>query len=100
MAHRSKKKHLKHVHQHEPVTPKAKGPVAKAEAAAAGVAKKGGTVRRAEGLENAGKKPGIVRRITRKASKKIAATKKSIAAKPRKAIARAKSRVKSLLRAA
>lgn len=35
MAHKSKKKHLKHVHEHEPATPAAKSPVAKAEAAEA-----------------------------------------------------------------
>ena len=93
MAHRSKKKHLKHMHQHEPATPRAHSPVAKAEAAAAGVARKGGNVRRSAELDNAGKKKSIVRRI----SKKITATKKSIAAKPRKVIARAKCRVKSLL---
>ncbi|HSD91374.1 MAG TPA: hypothetical protein VLB44_27810 [Kofleriaceae bacterium] len=39
MAHKSKKKHLKHVHDHEPATPKAKSPVAMAEAATARVAK-------------------------------------------------------------
>ena len=90
MAHRSKKKHLKHMHQQEAVTPKAKSPVAKAEAAAAGIAKKGGNVRRAPELEKAGKKPGIVRRVAAKVTKKITA-------KPRKAIARAKNRVKAAL---
>jgi hypothetical protein len=91
MAHRSKKKHIKHMHDHEPVTPKAKGPVAKAEAAAAGIAKKGGSTRRAPELE-AGKKKkkGIVRRMASKATKKITA-------KPRKVIAKAKNRVKSLI---
>lgn len=39
MAHRSKKKHLKHVHEQEPATPPAKSPVAKAEAARARIAK-------------------------------------------------------------
>lgn len=38
MAHRSKKKHLKHLHEQEPATPPAKSPVAKAEAARAGIA--------------------------------------------------------------
>jgi hypothetical protein len=93
MAHRSKKKHLKHMHQNEPVTPKARGPVAKAEAAAAGIAKKGGNVRRAPDLEKAGKKKGIVRRMASKVTKKITA-------KPRKVIARAKNRVKTALGAA
>lgn len=95
MAHRSKQKHIKHLHQAEPATPKAKAPTAKAEAAAAGVAKKRGNVRRAPELDKAGKKkPGIVRRITSKATKKITA-------RPRNALARAKAsvatRVKSLL---
>ncbi len=39
MAHRSKKKHLKHLHEQEPATPPAKSPVAKAEAARARIAK-------------------------------------------------------------
>jgi hypothetical protein len=95
MAHRSKKKHIKHVHQHEPATPKAKSPTAKAEAAAGGVARKGGNVRRAPDLDKKpGKKKGIVRRMASKATKKITA-------QPRKIIARAKAsvatRVKSLL---
>ncbi|HEY5944209.1 MAG TPA: hypothetical protein VIV40_01900 [Kofleriaceae bacterium] len=91
MAHRSKKKHLKHMHQHEAATPKANSPVVKARAAAAGIAKKGGSVRRAPELEAEGtKKQGIVRRLAAKATKKITA-------KPRRAIARAKARVKSLL---
>jgi hypothetical protein len=91
MAHRSKKKHLKHMHQHEPATPKAGSPVAKAEAAAAGVAKNGGNVRRSPELANAGKKKkGIVRRIANSATKKITA-------KPRRVIARAKARVRSII---
>jgi hypothetical protein len=90
MAHRSKKKHLKHMHEHEAPTPKAKGPVAKAEAAAAGIAKKGGNVRRTPELEKAGKKKGIVRRVASKATKRVTA-------KPRKVIARAKNRVKALI---
>jgi hypothetical protein len=91
MAHRSKKKHLKHMHQHEPATPKAKSPVAKAEAAASGVAKNGGNVRRSPELQNAGKKKkGLVRRVASKVTKKITA-------KPRGVIARAKNRVKSAL---
>jgi hypothetical protein len=91
MAHRSKKKHLKHTHQHEPATPKAKSPIAKAEAAAAGIAKKG-KVRRSPELE-AGKKrkpKGLVRRLAAKATKRLAA-------RPRKVIARAKARVAALL---
>ena len=86
MAHRSKKKHLKHLHQHEPATPPAKSPIAKAEAAAAGIAKKGGSARRAPELKEAApkrKKKGIVRRLAAKATKKITA-------KPRKIIKRVK----------
>ena len=93
MAHRSKKKHLKHVHQHEPATPKAKSPIAKAEAAAAGIAKKGSRSPAPE-LKRAPKKKGLVRRLASKATKKLGA-------KPRKVIegakARVKARVKSLL---
>jgi len=92
MAHRSKKKHIKHVHEHEPATPKAKSPIAKAEAAARGIAKKAGNVRRAPELDAAKRKTkGLVRRLAARARK---ATKK-IAAKPRKAIARAKARVEA-----
>ena len=90
MAHRSKKKHLKHLHQHEPATPPAKSPIARAEAAAAGIAKKGGNARRAPELKEARRKPkGIVRRLASKTKK--------IAAKPKKIIKRAKARVQSLL---
>ena len=39
MAHRSKKKHLKHVHQHEAAGPRPKPPTAKADAMEAGIAK-------------------------------------------------------------
>ena len=90
MAHRSKKKHLKHVHQHEPATPKAKSPIAKAEAAAAGIAKKGSRSPAPELEQGAQKKKGLVRRLASKATKKLSA-------KPRKVIERAKARVKSLL---
>lgn len=95
MAHRSKQKHIKHLRQHEPATPKAKSPTAKAQAAAAGVAKKGGNARRAqEPDKKPAKQKGIMRRLASKASKKITA-------RPRRMIARAKAsvakRVKSLL---
>lgn len=122
MAHRSKKKHLKHVHQHEPATPPAKSPVAKAEAAAAGIAKRARTKRRAPELKatTAKKRNGLVRRLAGTAGKladklpspsrlagkvtdKLPSPRK-LAARPRKAFARAKSRVtsrvKSLLGAA
>lgn len=103
MAHRSKKKHLKHLHQHEPATPKAKSPIAKAEAAAAGIAKKTrGATRRAPEMMDAGKRKskGLVRRIASKATKVAARARRAVAAKPKKVIARAKarvSRVKSML---
>ena len=92
MAHRSKKKHLKHLHQHEPATPPAKSPTAKARAAAAGIAKKGGNARRAPELKEGApkRKKGIVRRLASKATDKIAA-------RPKRIIKRAKARVKSLL---
>ena len=124
MAHRSKKKHLKHVHQHEPATPPAKSPVAKAEAVAAGFAKKAAPKRRAQEPIDAAPKvkrvvkrsKGIVRRLAGKATGKLIAklprpselagraTERiaekmpratKVAAKPRKAIARAKARVKA-----
>jgi hypothetical protein len=93
MAHRSKKKHIKHQHEHEPATPKARSPIAKAEAAAAGIARKTGSVRRAPQMKDAVKKrksKGLVRRLAAKATKKLAA-------KPRKLIARARARVGALL---
>jgi hypothetical protein len=102
MAHRSKKKHLKHAHQHEPATPKAKSPIAKAEAAAAGIAKKTrGTVRRAPEMLDAGKRKskGLVRRIAAKATKVAAKARRAVVARPKKMIARAKARVSSMISA-
>lgn len=114
MAHKSKKKHLKHVHQHEPATPPAKSPVAKAEAAEARFARpraaasnaraKAAGARAAVGAtaasvkaavgarraKKATKKRGIVRSVARTATRKLAA-------KPKKIIERAARRVKSLL---
>lgn len=118
MAHRSKKKHLKHIHEHEPATPKARSPVEKARAAAAGIARKGngrrakpanGRRRQAQpgngapkgtppkGTPPKGKpttapaKKGIVRRLAAKVRTRITA-------RPRRVVARVKARVKSLLR--
>lgn len=101
MAHRSRKKHLKHVHEHEPATPAAKSPTAKADAAAAGIARKGGNARRAPELKTEARRPrkkkGIVRRLAATATKPV----KKLAKKPRtvlaKARARVEKRVKSLL---
>jgi hypothetical protein len=95
MAHRSKKKHLKHVHAHEPATPPAKSPIAKAEAAAAGIAKKAGKRRAPPDLESK-RRPGLVRRLADKASETIADAAKlpgKLAAKPRRVIKRVKARV-------
>jgi hypothetical protein len=95
MAHRSKKKHLKHLHQHEPVSaaPAAKKHAgAKADVEADRVARprvKAGT-RTGTAKKAATKKRGIVRSIAKAATKKIAA-------RPKRIIQRAKSRVKSIL---
>jgi len=107
MAHKSKKKHLEHVHEHEPATPKAKSPVVKAEAASARVARpvmktrkamkaagKPRTAAAGEAATPSGRKPekkrGLVRSLAVKATKKITA-------KPRKIISRVKARVKSVI---
>jgi hypothetical protein len=107
MAHKSKKKHLKHVHQHEPATPPAKtraGSKAETEVerianTRSRVVEDGGragkaTARRTPGTRGGTsaprKKRGIVRSIARAATKKLAA-------KPRKVIKRATSRVKAFL---
>jgi len=72
MAHRSKRKHLAHVHEHEPATPPAKSPVEKAEAARRGVAKKAPTRRAAADPKTAKpKRGGLVRRLAKRATKKI-----------------------------
>ena len=104
MAHKSHRKHLKHLHAHEPAKPKAKSPVHLAEIEMARRAKP--TAKRAapatkpsaaKGGANAGakggakgaeraKKGGIVRKIARAAVRK-----------PRAIVARAKARVKSLI---
>lgn len=98
MAHRSRKKHLKHVHEHEPATPPAKSPAAKAEAAAAGIAKKGGNVRRAPELKQARRAPAkksIVRRLAATATKPV----KKLAKKPRAVLAKAKAKVEKRVKA-
>jgi len=109
MAHRSKQKHIKHVHEHEPARPKAKSPIAKAEAAAAGIAKKRSVRRAPEPVDTGKRKPkGLVRRLARRARKvtakmtkrvtaKVTKRTKKIAAKPREMIQRAKDRVKAML---
>ena len=113
MAHRSRKKHIKHVHQHEPPTPPAKSPAEKAEAAAAGFARKGRSKiksagrtagkakgktknqQRAADVKNGAKvvrakATGLVRRVARKAAKKIVE-------RPRRILSRARARVGSLV---
>jgi hypothetical protein len=97
MAHRSRKKHIKHLHQHEAATaaPAAKKHAgAKAEIEAERIARP----RTVKGRSKAGtkvaakkatpKKRGLVRSIAKAATKKITA-------KPKKIIERATSRVKS-----
>ena len=94
MAHRSKKKHINHLHEHEPVSaaPAAKKRAgAKADIEADRVARPRGTKARASTAKKpAPKKRGIVRSIANAAKKKITAL-------PKRIIERAKSRVKSLL---
>jgi hypothetical protein len=97
MAHRSKKKHLKHLHQHEaasaaPAAKKHAG--AKADIEADRIAPP--RAAKASSRVTAAKKPapkkkgGIVRSIAKAATKKIAA-------RPKRIIERAASRVKSML---
>ena len=123
MAHKSRKKHIKHVQQHAAVegdAPKAHPPGTKATSAALGAGtshkvrltsrakeaakaavkdRAGKVVDRARAVKEEGKariagekkkKGGLVRRIARAATKKIAA-------KPQRALSRAKARVRSLL---
>lgn len=115
MAHKSKKKHIKHLHQHElsstpPTAKKHAGTKADVEvdrlaktrtrvvesggrAGKAGTGKAGAAragVRGSGSAKASGKRGGIVRSIARAATKKIAA-------KPKKIIKRATKRVKSLL---
>ncbi len=104
MAHKSNKKHIKHLHQHElsATAPTAKKrPGAKADVEGERLAKMRARVGEPRGRvaktgERSGtarkstKERGIVRSIARAATKKIAA-------KPKKIIKRATRRVKSLL---
>lgn len=93
MAHRSRKKHIKHLHQHEPETaaPSAKKHAgAKAERESQRVPKTRAPVKPAR-ARAATKKRGIVGKLARAASKS-----KKLAS-PKRIISRAKSRVKSLL---
>jgi hypothetical protein len=95
MAHRSRKKHIKHAHAHEPATPPAKSPIAKVEAAAAGIAKQGSS-RRTTSEVKPKKRPGLVRRLAGKATETIADAAKlpsKIVAKPKRVIKRVKARV-------
>ena len=77
MAHRSKKKHIKHVHEHEPAKPRAKSPIAKANRERARIG---------EPPEPRPKKRGLVRRAAKK-----------LAAKPRRMAKRAVARVRSMI---
>jgi hypothetical protein len=73
MAHKSHKKHIKHVHQHEPATAKAKSPIVKAEIAQARLAGKaraganGAKTAAKKAASKVAKKGGLVRRIARAA---------------------------------
>jgi hypothetical protein len=96
MAHKSHRKHLKHLHAHDPDKPKAKSPVEKIEVVKRRLAKptaKASTAKASTAKQPASesakapvKKKGIVRSIARAATKK-----------PRALISKAKARVKHLL---
>lgn len=94
MAHKSKKKHIKHLHEHETASspPRAKAHAgAKADIEEERIAGPRSTraAKPAGGSKSAApKKRGIVRRIAKAATKKIAA-------RPKRLIQRATSRVKS-----
>jgi hypothetical protein len=105
MAHRSRKKHIKHLHQQEAATPKAKSPAraksatkarasTKAGPAKAGSAKAGPAkatrARKASAGAASKRSGGVVRSIARAATKKLTA-------RPRRILSKAKSRVKSLI---
>jgi hypothetical protein len=119
MAHKSRKKHIKHVQQHQaendPSQTKAHPPgtkatsaalgagtshkvrltsrakaAAKAAASARGKVAERARVAKDEGKAKAKAKGGLVRRIAKAATKKITA-------KPQRALSRAKARVRSLL---
>ena len=96
MAHRSRKKHIKHLHQHEPETaaPAAKKHAgAKADLETGRVPKSRAPAKAARSARTARttKKRGIIGKLARAAS-----TSKKLAS-PKRVISRAKSRVKSLL---
>lgn len=102
MAHKSRKKHIKHIHAHEPATPAARHPGAKADVETergsksravklTGAAKAVAAKAKAKaGARSTSKKNGLVSKIARAAGKKLAA-------KPKKIISRVKSRVSSLV---
>lgn len=96
MAHRSRKKHIKHMHQHEAATPKAKSPVAKADVATQRISKTSKVSAAGKPVaRKAAKKRGVVRslasKVANKVESKVAAVEKRVTAKPRKIIKRVKS---------
>lgn len=93
MAHRSHKKHIKHMHQHEPATPKAKSPTAKADVASQRISKpsKVSSARRPVAKKAPAKKRGIVRSVAGAVASKVEKVERKVTAKPRKIIKRVKS---------
>jgi hypothetical protein len=89
MAHKSKKKHIKHVRQHEAESAALKA-TAKARAGTVQSATRG----KAPAGGKAPKKRGIVRSIAKATTKKLAATPRKII---QRATRRVRSRVKSML---
>jgi hypothetical protein len=95
MAHRSRKKHIKHVHQQEAATPKAKSPAkgksaSKARTSAKAAPGKAPRARKASGSAPSKSSGGVVRSIARAATKKLTD-------RPRRILSKAKSRVRSLI---
>jgi hypothetical protein len=97
MAHRSHKKHIKHMHQHEPATPKAKSPAAKADVASQRISNtsKVSAAGKPVAKKAPAKKRGIVRRVAgsvaSRVEKKVSAVERKVTAKPRRIIKRVKS---------
>jgi hypothetical protein len=107
MAHKSKKKHIKHLHQHDhdaSLPPPAKNPGTKATSVALGAqtSRKTRLTSTAKAAANvaakqrakAKAKAGGLRSMAKTAAKQAA---ESVAAKPKRIISRAKARVRKLL---
>jgi hypothetical protein len=93
MAHRSHKKHIKHMHQHEPATAKAKSPTVKADVASQRIAKASKTTSSAKPVAKKApaKKRGIVRSVAGAVASRVEKVERKVTAKPRKIIKKVKS---------